>query len=396
MTLDREVGGLLVLFFSVTLSGLASGCTTPRARGATIVLRPTGVETKPGRFEVDGLDGPFLRSPEGGAVNWADVLTVSVVPADGASGELPSILGTARIEDGRLYFEPRYPFEPGLTYRARLRLGPWSRPLTEGILEETVALPAPILTPTTSVLRIDPTAETLPENLLKFYIHFSGPMRRGNTYAHLHLVESPGGREVEAPFLELGEELWDPTGTRFTLFIDPGRIKRGVLPHEELGPALQSGKHYSLIVDAGLRDATGAHLAAGATRSFGVGDPDYDPPDPGRWKVIPPRARTREPLVLQLGEPLDRALLERLLHVVSADGHAIEGEAAVLDADRVWSFSPAVPWADGPHQVVVQVILEDLAGNQIGRPFEVDPIRQLDRQLEARSVSVSFEPAKAP
>ena len=49
---------------------------------------------------------------------------------------------------------------------------------------------------------------------------------------------------MDAPFLELDEELWSPDGTRFTLVFDPGRIKRGLKPREEAGPILEAGKSY--------------------------------------------------------------------------------------------------------------------------------------------------------
>ncbi len=49
------------------------------------------------------------------------------------------------------------------------------------------------------------------------------------------------GRKLDVPFLEVGEELWDPTGTRLTLLLDPGRIKRGLKPREDLGPILEAG-----------------------------------------------------------------------------------------------------------------------------------------------------------
>ena len=80
----------------------------------------------------------------------------------------------------------------------------------------------------------------LPENLLKFYVHFSAPMSRGNIYDYIRLLNADG-KQVELPFLEIDEELWDDSLTRLTLFIDPGRIKRGVLPLEECWTSTRSG-----------------------------------------------------------------------------------------------------------------------------------------------------------
>ena len=107
--------------------------------------------------------------------------------------------------------------------------------------------------------RVYPSADTLPENLLKFYVHFTGPMSRGNIYDHIRLRDE-SGREVELPFLEIDEELWDATTTRLTLIIDPGRIKRGVRPLEEIGPALEAGKSYTLAIGREWRDGAGNPL----------------------------------------------------------------------------------------------------------------------------------------
>ena len=104
------------------------------------------------------------------------------------------------------------------------------------------------------LVQVYPTSDRLPENQLKFYVHFSAPMSRGDSYRYIHLLESENG-EVDLPFLELGEELWSQDGTRLTVFFDPGRIKRGLKPREEVGPSLEEGKSYTLRIDADWPDA---------------------------------------------------------------------------------------------------------------------------------------------
>lgn len=49
--------------------------------------------------------------------------------------------------------------------------------------------------------------------------------------------------------------------TRLTLIIDPGRIKRGARPLEELGPALKAGKKYTLAIGREWRDGRGSGAA---------------------------------------------------------------------------------------------------------------------------------------
>src|SRR5262249_16103659 len=153
--------------------------------------------------------------------------------------------------------------------------------------------------------------DTLPENQLKFYLHFSAPMGKGGSYSHIRLLDDKG-RAVQAPFLELDEELWDAQQRRFTLFLDPGRIKRGLKPREEVGPVLEEGKSYTLVVDKSWNEAEGNVLRDSFRKKFTVGPPDNDPIDPDKWKFRSPSAVTpneREPLTVNFPKPLDHALL---------------------------------------------------------------------------------------
>ena len=131
-----------------------------------------------------------------------------------------------------------------------------------------------------------PDAGQLPENLLKFYIHFSAPMSQGRVYQHFKLLDEKD-KPIAWPWLELDEELWNPDGTRFTLFFDPGRIKQGLKPREDLGPALEKGKKYTLMIDAGWTDAANRPLKASYRKTFTVGEPVEKCPAMETWKLVP-------------------------------------------------------------------------------------------------------------
>jgi hypothetical protein len=295
------------------------------------------------------------------------------------------VLGSYRVEGEVLRFEPRFPLARGVRYRAVFRpAGRAARPV-----EARLFVPKPGRKPTTVVTHVYPSADRLPENQLKFYLHFSAPMRRGEAYRHVKLLDEKG-KPVDLPFLELDEELWDPAGKRFTLFFDPGRIKRGLKPREEVGPALVEGKRYTLVVDRGWRDEEGSPLKEGFRKSFAVTAPDDTPPDPKAWKLAPPPAGTRAPLRVSFPEPMDHALLHRLVWVADARGRKVPGNVAVGDGETRWSFTPAKPWAAGPYNLVADTRLEDLAGNSIGRPFEVDEFRRIEREVKAETVKLPF------
>jgi hypothetical protein len=362
----------------------------------TIRLNPgPGGDPTRATFDVAGLDGAALAAlaeAELSAEGWSALFAVTVDRGAGGEGAAPPpMVGTYRVIGEALRFTPRFPLAPGLRYRAVFdpaRL-PGARGPASGPITAVFAVPARPKASTTAVVRVDPAVETLPENQLKLYLHFSAPMRRGEAYDHIHLLDADG-RPLDLPFLELGEELWDPGSRRLTLLFDPGRIKRGLKPREELGPVLVEGRRYTLDVDRDWPDAAGNPLKAPYRKTFHVGPPDDRPPDPRTWKLTPPRAGSREPLAIGFPEPLDRAMLDRALVVVGPEGRPSPGCAEVADDATAWRFTPERPWREGDYAVVIDTTLEDLAGNSIGRPFEVDAERPIERRVETETYRLPF------
>ena len=335
-----------------------------------------------------------LRRSDWKIAQWQEVLAVYADQGDLiAEIGLPPMLGAYRVASNWLRFDPQFPLEPGVSYRAIFH--PDRFPVGDGSgggspITAVFKAPSRQSNPTTVVTHIYPSADLLPENLLKFYVHFSAPMSRGHIYDHMHLRDD-AGKDVELPFLEIDEELWNPAMTRLTLFIDPGRIKRGVTPLEEVGPALQEGKRYTLVIDQAWKDGAGSPLKETFQKSFKVGPPDRNPPDPARWQVQSPKSETRAPLTIVFSEPMDRALAERVIRVISDSGELVQGDAGLENQERRWIFVPSSPWHRGSYRIVVQTTIEDLAGNNIGRPFEVDVFENVQRWLTNSTVKLSFE-----
>jgi hypothetical protein len=356
------------------------------------------VDPGTGAVDVAGLGAEALAALaafKGPAEERARLFSLRVAPADGApAGDRPAVLGSWAVEGDVLRFRPRYPLARGVRYLAVF--DPSSLPSLAGVpaVRQTLLLPKKSRPAATAVAHVYPSADRLPENLLKFYLHFSAPMSRGGVYRYIHLL-GPGGKEVELPFLELDEELWDKSGTRLTLLLDPGRIKRGLKPREEVGPVLEEGKAYTLVIDRAWPDAEGEPLREAHRKTFTAGPPDDVPPDPQKWKVQPPPADTREPLAVTFPEPLDHALLQRLLEVTDGRGRSVAGQVWVRPGEAGWEFTPTEPWRAGGYRLVIDTRLEDLAGNRIGRPFEVDVFRPIEREVKAETVALPFTVAPA-
>jgi hypothetical protein len=218
-------------------------------------------------------------------------------------------------------------------------------------------------------------------------------MSRGEVYRHVRLL-ADGGRPVKFPFLEIGEELWDRSGTRLTLLIDPGRIKRGLRPREEDGPVLEAGKKYALVIDNRWRDAAGQPLAAGFEKRFAAGPPIEAALDTATWKIEPPPPGSQKPLVIRFPAPLDHALLERTIEAYGPDGKPIAGSVTIADEEKTWRFVPDAPWSAGQYELAIDATLEDLVGNRIGIPFEVDETRPIEKRIKTEIHRVPFAVGK--
>lgn len=380
------MSALLIALLGATLPLVAPGDSAPSDEGPTLRWVFDGERMG---VEVLGLDPANLADLGASGhdpASWPSLLTVGV---DSAAEPLRPIAGRYRVEGSALRFEPAFPTDRDVALVARLDPSRLPRPGVGPIRSARVALRRPPQPPSTRVARVDPAAEVVPENLLKFYLHFNAPMSQGEAYRRVQILDEMG-QPVDRPFLEVGEELWDAAGTRLTLLLDPGRIKRGLVPHDEEGPILQAGRSYTLVVDRNWPDAEGRPLVDGFRQAFRAGPADRDQPDPRTWTVDPPIAGTRGPLTLGFPEPLDQAMLATALVVLDPDGRPITGRVVVGGDGRGWSFEPATPWRAGDFQVVVNPELEDLAGNSVARPFEVDVAQPAGPPGNARSTIVPF------
>ena len=308
-----------------------------------------------------------LATGDGASVDEAQAerwLRVVRLDAQGRPAEQP-LLGSYRRAQDRLEFVPRFPLEPTGRYRVQFVD-------SAGVMRQQDHV-APALEPrptATRVTAVYPTSDVVPANLLKFYIHFSRPMREGREiFERIRLVDDTG-RDVPAPWRPT--ELWNSDATRLTLWIHPGRIKQGVALREVEGPVLEPGRRYTLVIPTVLRDAAGDALAAEHRKTLVTVNEDHTLPLVARWTLSPPRRGSRDPLVVVFPEPLDAALARRTIQVVDPAGRVVPGEVTLDQAERRWTFLPTALWQAGRYALEAESILEDLAGNTVVRPFEVD------------------------
>ena len=175
-------------------------------------------------------------------------------------------------------------------------------------------------------------------------------MSRGEAYRHIRLLDA-AGKPVADPFLELDEELWSADGKRFTLLFDPGRIKRGL----EAARGARAGPGGGQVLRAGRRPRLArrgrpTRSRAEFRKAFRAGPPDDTSPDPKTWTVHPPAAGTRDPLAIPFPEPLDRALLDRLIAVRDGPRAHRTGRGRRRRRGNAWRFVPDAPGWRGEYR----------------------------------------------
>jgi hypothetical protein len=327
-------------------------------------------------------------------VSWsrsggADCIRLTGLPAGArlevrpatAIGGLPSMAGRLVRDGAGLCFIPRFAFLDGTAYTVTV----------EGAVAATLVRPWPDRMATTEVAGICPTSAEVPRNLLRLYVWFSAPMSEGHAAGHVRLA-ADNGRTMAGALLPGEHELWDASRRRLTVLLDPARIKRGLAGHRNAGYPLRSGEPFQLVVDGGFRDAQGLPLRAGTQRRYEVGGDERRHVDPRDWVLTVPRAGTGEPVRADFGRPLDHGLLARCLLVTGPGGELIQGAPQIGTEEMSWQLVPRQAWARGPHQLIVDPALEDLAGNSVSRVFDRDLNRPEDQPRQARPVTLAFCP----
>ena len=274
------------------------------------------------------------------------------------TGQRLPVLGDFRKEGDEVIFKPLVPFTKGLRYEV----------LLDDTLLSEIEIPI-VDSKSPELLSIYPSQDTLPENLLKIYFEFTEPMVEGNSLAHLNLIRNDSDT-IRGTFLELAPELWNAEGTVLTLWLDPGRIKRDLIPNKELGTPLNKGERYTLHVNKSWQSKSGMSLAKNYTKSFVIIRRDGESPDPMTWKVLTPNSNSKGPLEIRFPQPLDYFLAKECITILNSDGEIVSGIIAITDEETFLRFVPNEPWRKGNFVLNIESRLEDLAGNNLNRPFE--------------------------
>lgn len=214
------------------------------------------------------------------------------------------------------------------------------------------------------VVGVQPAAPDLPENILRFHITFSEPMREGVVSDHVVLRRKDTGKDVAQVFFDNFYELWSDNHRRLTLVVDPGRVKTGLSANSEMGRAFVAGDEYILSVLPGWQSLAGDTLDTQFDQTFKAIPEFRSPMVPQDWQI------TFENRVLSI-------LFDRPIDIYSLSAHAVpitEDDIAVdghweLDGDgRTAQFT--IEGDATPTRLAIRHRFEDVAGNTIIAAFD--------------------------
>lgn len=319
-------------------------------------------------------------------INWKEgraagiVIPMHLLDGDDAAARLLSVrlennaehmLGDFTMKGEHVLFQPLVPLTRGLRYEVFL----------SDHLIGKIAVPQADAAGAPKLVAVYPSADSLPENLLKLYLQFSAPMQEGLALQNIALLNAAGDT-LRHVFLNLQQELWNKEGTALTIWLDPGRIKRRLIPNQQLGNPLQKGMRYTLIIGNKWKSREGLPLQQSYTKTFSVRERDDAMPQPNNWTLAAPKPATKEALIVQLHESLDYFLLQETILVLDEKGNKVDGIMTISSGEKTLAFLPSAEWKEGLYKLCIASYLEDLAGNNLARPFDRDVTKGSEHEVK--------------
>jgi hypothetical protein len=321
------------------------------------------------------------KAPKGELVFQEGIkyMPVYLLIEDKSSG-IP-LTGKYSIKNKKIYFTPSNRLGEDMEFEACLILG-------KDTVRSRFKTPSRLVTsPSASVTEIFPASETLPSNILLFYIEFSQPMNPDVTaFRNVKILDSQG---EEQKLVWRQRSYWLKDSRVLVMMIHPGRVKRGLNSLSELGPVFKEGERYAIVVSGEMKDRYNRKITKEFRKDFAVSAPDRQ--CPAFSDISRPPANTFEPLKIMFSEGMDYASVMNGITVKDVkSGTTLKGEIVKGEDDNHWYFKPLERWRDEEYTLTFEKVVADFCGNSLYTRFEVEDMKELEK--EKTLTTVGFHP----
>ncbi len=295
------------------------------------------------------------------------------------------ILGKVVEEKETIRFSPVIPFGWNQKYT-----------LVYGAIIEYFEITLPEKYEYLSVKAVYPSIKNLPSNLLKWYFRFSKPINESNVYDHIRFTDETGDTLTRV-ILPLNNILISDNGLLLTVWIEPGRQKRGLIPNQQLGTVFEEGKEYSLIISKSLKDQEGIPMLEDYIHQFKVVKADRKQPNIDSWKIHIPTVGTTSNLMIHFNEEsMDYGSTLNSIMIKDSEKNEITGNLKLINNETTLVFTPSHPWKKGNYHISIDAGLEDLAGNNLNRLFDSEIKNTETTNLNFTMRTLSFSIKETP
>ncbi|WP_405206696.1 Ig-like domain-containing protein [Aquimarina sp. LLG6339-5] len=302
-------------------------------------------------------------------------------------GEIPEdriavstrILGKIQENQNTLSFTPVVPFG-------------WNQKYTV-VYNHTInyfSLPVPEGYESLKILKVYPSTSNIPSNILKWYVKFSRPINENNIYKYIQFVDD-SNKPIDRTILPLQNALISKDGTLLTIWIEPGRQKRNLIPNKQLGSVFIPQKKYRLVISEEIKDHNGVNMVKNFSKEFTTTVADRKKPNINNWEIKIPNIHSVSNLLINCEKPIDYGSSIGNIKILDSAGQLIDGIWELKKDETVVSFIPKRNWKKGNYTIIFGSSIEDLAGNNLNHVFDNEIQKTSKNNHPYKTYTLEFE-----
>ena len=184
--------------------------------------------------------------------------------------------------------------------------------------------------------------------------------------------------------------MWNLDHTELTLWLDPGRIKKDLIPNKVKGNPIKAGNTYTVYISKDWKDADGLQLEKEYQKTFYVAKKDAKQPSISVFRLEVPEENTKDILEIQSIENLDLMLIANNLKLYK-DDKLFTSFKIEFDKSSIIKIVPDNNWEKGTYKIVIASQQEDLAGNNFMRLFDRDVTQDAVKTKKEQILNFSIQ-----